>query len=105
LLLNVCNFWTPGQIDGKRPSYANSSYGNYRWAPALAQSWRTDTDIRYGGKIAFKNVLRNLDADAAHPKAARPGHWNDPDYLAPQLGMTAPEAQAQMTMWAIVAAP
>jgi alpha-galactosidase len=105
LLLNVCNFWTPGQIDGKRPSYANSSYGNYRWAPALAQSWRTDTDIGYVGKIAFKDVLRNLDADAAHPKAARPGHWNDPDYLGPQLGMNATQAQTQLSMWAIVAAP
>ena len=51
------------------------------------------------------NVLRNLDHDAAHPRAAGPGRWNDPDYLGPELGMTAAEAQAQLTMWAIVAAP
>jgi alpha-galactosidase len=105
MLLNVCNFWVPGQIDGKRPSIANSAYSNYRWAPRIAQSWRTDTDIGGTGNIQFRNVLRNLDHDAAHPKAAGPGHWNDPDYLGPQLGMTGAEAQAQMTMWAIVAAP
>ncbi len=105
LLLNVCNFWVPGQIDGKRPSVADSSYDNALWAPRVAQSWRTDTDIGGTGNIQFINVLRNLDRDAAHPKAAGPGHWNDPDYLGPQLGMTGGEARAQMTMWAIVAAP
>jgi alpha-galactosidase len=105
MLLNVCNFWVPGQIDGQHPSYANSSYANALWAPAIAQSWRTDTDIGSTGSIQFVNVLRNLDHDAAHPKQAGPGHWSDPDYLGPQLGMTPAEARAQFTMWAIVAAP
>ncbi|MBV9606457.1 MAG: glycoside hydrolase family 27 protein [Solirubrobacterales bacterium] len=105
LLMNVCNFWVPGQIDGSRPSYANSAYASYRWAPAIAQSWRTDTDIGSPHNIQWVSVLRNLDRDAAHPTAAGPGHWNDPDYLGPGLGMTASEAQAQLSMWAIVAAP
>ena len=105
LLLNVCNFWVPGQIDGTRPSFANSAYASYRWAPQIAQSWRTDTDIGFTGDIQWVNVLRNLDHDAAHPAAAGPGHWNDPDYLGPQLGMTSAEAQAQFSMWAILAAP
>jgi alpha-galactosidase len=105
MILNVCNFWTPGQINGMAPTYANSSYANALWAPPIAQSWRTDTDIGSTGSILFKNVLRNLDRDAGHPKKAGPGHWNDPDYLGPQLGMTSAEARAQLTMWAIVAAP
>jgi alpha-galactosidase len=105
MLLDVCNFWVPGQIDGKRPSLANSSYANALWAPRIAQSWRTDTDIGGTGSIRFQNVLRNLDHNAAHPQKAGPGHWNDPDYLGPQLGMTQAEARAQMTMWVIVAAP
>jgi alpha-galactosidase len=105
MLLNVCNFWVPGQIDRRRPSLADSAYSNALWAPKIAQSWRTDTDIGFTGNVVFQNVLRNLDHDAAHPKRARTGHWNDPDYLAPQLGMTPAEAQAQMTMWAVVAAP
>jgi alpha-galactosidase len=105
VLLNVDNFWVPGQINGKRPSFADSAYANYRWAPRIAQSWRTDTDIGATGKIQFKDVLRNLDRDAAHPKAAGPGHWNDPDYLGPELGMTRTESQAQLSMWAMLAAP
>jgi alpha-galactosidase len=105
MLLNVCNFWVPGQIDGQRPSLADSAYSDALWAPKIAQSWRTDTDIGFTRDVVFQNVLRNLDDDATHPKAASPGHWNDPDHLAPQLGMTEAEAQAQMTMWAVLAAP
>jgi alpha-galactosidase len=105
MLLNVDNFWVPGQIDGKRPSFADSAYANYRWASKIAQSWRTDTDIGFTGDIRFKNVLRNLDHDAAHPESAGRGHWNDPDYLGPELGMSMSEAQAQLSLWAIVAAP
>ena len=105
LILNVCNFWVPGQIDGTHPSYANSAYASYRWARRIAQSWRTDTDIGFTHDIQWVNVLRNLDHDAAHPAAAGPGHWNDPDYLGPELGMTSAQARAQFSMWAIVAAP
>ncbi len=105
MLLNVDNFWVPGQIDGVRPSLADSAYSNYQWARHIAQSWRTDTDIGFTRNVRFGNVLRNLDHNAAHPRAAGPGHWNDPDYLGPELGMTNAEAQAQLSMWAIVAAP
>src|ERR1019366_1851030 len=70
-----------------------------------ATSGSPDSDIGFTGDIQFANVLRNLDADAAHPRAAGPGHWNDPDYLGPELGMTNAESQAQLSMWAIVAAP
>jgi hypothetical protein len=106
MILNVDNFWAPGEIDGKRPSYANSAFASYQWAPSIAQSWRTDTDIGFGQRrgILFQNVLRNLDDDA-HPEAAGPGHWNDPDYLGPELGMTSAQAQAQLSMWAVLAAP
>ena len=116
MLLNVANFWSPGAIDGTNPSVANSSWGNFAWAPAVSQSWRTDTDIGFAGNIQFKWVLRNLDKDAANPQAAGPpgtpssspiawGHWNDPDYLGPQLGMTDTQSQSQFSMWAMVAAP
>jgi hypothetical protein len=107
MIFNICNFWEPGEIDGAHPSSADSAWASYQWAPPLAQSWRTDTDIGFGGGrgIVFPNVLRNLDQDAAHPEAAGPGHWNDPDYLGPGLGMTDAEAQAQFSMWAILAAP
>jgi alpha-galactosidase len=127
MILNVCNFWTPGQINGTAPSFADSSWDTYSWAPADAQSWRTDTDIGGTGSIQFVNVLRNLRHDtgtasnasqpgiqgAAGPPGSTPtglspvawGHWNDPDYLGPGLGMTDAQAQSQFSMWAMVAAP
>ena len=127
MILNVCNFWTPGQINGTAPSFADSSWDAYSWAPADAQSWRTDTDIGGTGSIQFVNVLRNLGHDAgtasgasqpgiqgaAGPPGSTPpgqspvpwGHWNDPDYLGPGLGMTDTQAQSQFSMWAMVAAP
>jgi alpha-galactosidase len=55
--------------------------------------------------IQFRDVLRNLDHNNSHPEAAGPGHWNDPDYLGPELGMTRVEAQTQFTMWSVSAAP
>jgi alpha-galactosidase len=105
LLLNVCNFWTPGRIDGTNPTLASSAYDNYQWAPQIATSWRTDTDVGSTGSIIFANVMRTIDNDAAHPEVAGPGHWNDPDYLGPQLGMSDIEAQSQFSMWAMLAAP
>jgi alpha-galactosidase len=122
MILNVDNFWTPGQINGSAPSFADSSWDDYSWAPSVAQSWRTDTDIGYGGGggIPWWAVLRNLSHDTGtDPKNPQPGianaagppgsiawgHWNDPDYLGPGLGMTNAQAQSQFSMWAMVAAP
>jgi alpha-galactosidase len=124
MILNVDDFWQPNAIAQGDPTQANSSYDSYQWAPPLAQSWRTDTDIGYGGGkgIPWWAVLRNLSHDtgtssnASQPgiqNAAGPpgssgiswGHWNDPDYLGPELSMTDAQAQSQFSMWAMVAAP
>jgi hypothetical protein len=123
MILNVCNFWGPGAEGGGLPSIADSSWDTYSWAPSLAQSWRTDTDIGFPNNVVFANVLRNLDQDSTSQtalqttptiqSAAGPpgsdgiawGHWNDPDYLAPELGMTSTQAQSQFSMWAMVSAP
>ena len=55
--------------------------------------------------IKYTDALRNFDANARHPEAAGPGHWNDPDYLGPQLGMTDEEFRSQMALWSMSAAP
>ena len=55
--------------------------------------------------IKFKDVLRNYDANARHPEVAGPGHFNDPDYLGPELGMSDEEFRTQMTLWSVAAAP
>ncbi len=101
MLFNICNPFVP--YTGAPPG--RSAYDSYSFGPTTGNSWRTDTDIGFVRNIQFADVLRNLDNDAKHPEAAGPGHWNDPDYLGPELGMTSAESQAQFSMWSIVAAP
>ncbi|HEX6453822.1 MAG TPA: glycoside hydrolase family 27 protein, partial [Trebonia sp.] len=101
MLFNICNPFVP--YTGAYPG--RSAWDSYKFGPSTGNSWRTDTDIGFVRSVQFSDVLRNLDDDAMHPEAAGPGHWNDPDYLGPELGMTADEAQTQFSMWSIVAAP
>lgn len=104
ILLNICDFREPGQVEGE-PPYGESAFTSYDFGPSDGNSWRTDTDIGFPGIVGFAAVLRNLDADAAHPEAAGPGHWNDPDYLAPDQGLTGAQFRTQMSMWSMLAAP
>jgi alpha-galactosidase len=105
MVINICNFWRPGQVGDGYPPLERSAYDTHRWASQIAQSWRTDTDIGFTGDVVFANVLRNLDTNARHPEAAGPGHWSDPDHIVPELGMSSAESRAQFTMWAVAAAP
>jgi alpha-galactosidase len=105
ILLDVCNGFEPGQAGHGQPSYPRSVFASWQYAPRIATSWRTGGDIGFAHHVIFSDVLRNLDWDAAHPEAAGPGHWNDPDYLAPAEGMSLVQAQTQFTMWAMLAAP
>jgi alpha-galactosidase len=104
MLLNICNFLQPGQ-GPTNPSFAASAFESYSFGPSDGNSWRTNTDIGSPGNVPFSSVLRNLDADATENAVAGPGHWNDPDYLAPDMGMSATQFKTQMSMWAILAAP
>jgi alpha-galactosidase len=105
MVINICNFWRPGQLGDGYPPLERSAYATHRWASQIAQSWRTDTDIGFTGDVVFADVLRNLDTNGRHPDAAGPGHWNDPDHIVPELGLSSAESQAQFTMWTIVSAP
>jgi alpha-galactosidase len=104
MLLSICDFPEPGQVDGE-PSFGNSAFSSYTFGPSVGNSWRTDTDVGSPGYVTFQTVLRNLDADATHPEAAGPGHWNDPDYLGPDQGLTETQFDTQLSMWAMLAAP
>lgn len=107
ILFNICNPFTPGASpwSPNYPGFKESVYNSYSFGPSTGNSWRTDTDVGFVRNIQFRDVLRNLDHNASHPEAAGPGHWNDPDYLGPELGMTGVEAQTQFTMWSVSAAP
>jgi alpha-galactosidase len=105
ILLSICNFLEPGQYKAGQPAFGGSAFTSYLFGPGIANSWRTDTDVGGPGYVAFPTVLRNLDADAVAPQAAGPGHWNDPDYLGPDQGLTAAQFRTQFSMWAMLAAP
>jgi alpha-galactosidase len=105
MLLSICNFLQPGQYGAGKPLLGQSAFASYTFGPSLGNSWRTNTDVGAPGKVSFANVLRNMDADAAAPQAAGPGHWNDPDYLAPDQGLSQSQFRTQMSMWSILAAP
>src|SRR6185437_6989632 len=97
-------FLQPGQ-GPTNPSFAVSAFNSYSFGPSTGQSWRTDTDAGTPGSVNFTSILRNMDADATQNMVVGPGHWNDPDYLAPDQGMSPAQFQTQMSMWAILAAP
>ena len=105
MMLNICNFLQPGQRALNVPVFNQSAFFSYSFGPSSGNSWRTDTDVGVPGNVGFNSMLRNLDADATEPQAAGPGHWNDPDYLAPDQGMNAAQFRTQFSMWAILAAP
>jgi len=103
IIFSLCNPVTSPDW-GNYPEEQQSTF-SWSYAPAIAQSWRTYTDVGFVGDIKFKDVLRNYDANARHPEVAGPGHFNDPDYLGPELGMTDEEFRTQMTLWSVAAAP
>ncbi|MFJ8723430.1 NPCBM/NEW2 domain-containing protein [Streptomyces sp. NPDC093269] len=103
MIFNLCNPVTSPDW-GNYPEEQQSTY-SWTYAPSIAQSWRTYTDVGFVGEIKYKDVLRNYDANARHPEAAGPGHFNDPDYLGPELGMNDEEFRTQMTLWSVAAAP
>ncbi|HEX5310024.1 MAG TPA: glycoside hydrolase family 27 protein [Solirubrobacteraceae bacterium] len=105
MLLSICDFLQPGEHADGTPGVAQSAFSSYTFGPTFGNSWRTDGDVGVPGRVPFGNVLRNLDADAAHPQAAGPGHWNDPDYLGPDQGMGVQQFRTQMSMWSMLAAP
>lgn len=105
MLFAICNGSLPWDPRYGDLGLADSGASTYSFAHRIATSWRTGPDLGVPGDVRFENVLWNIALDARHPRAAGSGHWNDPDYLTPDQGMTFAEDRAQLTMWAILAAP
>ncbi|MFH9087912.1 glycoside hydrolase family 27 protein [Streptomyces sp. NPDC017673] len=112
MLLNLCNPLTDDW--GLPHTPEQDAHNTYAYAPTIADSWRTGTDIAWGTPSPgqWPNVLRNMDANAWHPEAQGPGHYNDPDYLIPMrrmadgsLELTQEESTTQFVMWAEMASP
>ncbi|MFG1817441.1 NPCBM/NEW2 domain-containing protein [Kribbella sp. NPDC049174] len=103
MIFNLCNPVTSPDW-GNYPE-SQQSINSWSYAPGIAQSWRTYTDVGFLADIKFKDVLRNYDANARHPEVVKPGAFSDPDYLGPELGMSDEEFRSQFTLWAVAAAP
>nr|WP_307865299.1 glycoside hydrolase family 27 protein [Streptomyces montanisoli] len=112
MLLNLCNPLTDDW--GVPHTPAQDAHNAYAYGPSLATSWRTGTDIAWGSPTAgeWPDILRNMDANAAHPEAESPGHYNDPDYLVPMRQLAdgsyelhQEESTTQLVMWAEMASP
>jgi alpha-galactosidase len=103
MIFNLCNPVTSPDW-GDYPE-SQQSTNTWTYAPEIAESWRTYTDVGFVGLIKYNDILRNFDANARHPEAAGPGHWNDPDYLGPELGTSDEEFRSQMALWSLSAAP
>ena len=75
----------------------------WRWAPRLAVNmWRIATDETG----TYTDMLRIADTDAPLASFAGKAGWNDPDMLLiGDGGTTLDEDRAQMTLWAMLAAP
>ncbi|XP_076838177.1 alpha-N-acetylgalactosaminidase-like [Brachyhypopomus gauderio] len=79
---------------------------NYTLLGEICNLWRNYEDI----EDSWDSVLRIVDwffnnQDHLQPFAG-PGHWNDPDMLIiGNYGLSLDQSEAQMALWAIMAAP
>ncbi|MFD9699838.1 hypothetical protein [Lentzea sp. NPDC059081] len=112
MILNLCNPVTDEWGVPHGPDQVADI--SYTFGPLLADSWRTSTDVAFGTPYEgiWRDVLRNMDRNAAHPEANGPGHYNDPDYLIPmrrtQQGtyeLNEEESTSQFVMWAQMSSP
>jgi alpha-galactosidase len=72
------------------------------WCGELTNMWRTSTDI---GDIWTK-VMTNLDTLVGAGTKAKPGQWNDPDFLEVGNGqLSEAEERAHFSLWCVTSAP
>jgi alpha-galactosidase len=83
---------------------------------SLANGWRTTGDIECYCSSGtsypltdYSNVSQRFDAAASWQPYGQPGGWNDMDSLevgnGSNDGLTVPERQTQMSLWAMASAP
>ncbi|GLY51120.1 hypothetical protein [Lentzea sp. NBRC 102530] len=112
MILNICNPVTDEWGVPHTPD--QTADFSYTFGPLTGDSWRTSTDIAFGTPYEgiWRDVLRNMDRNAAHPESNGPGRYNDPDYLIPmrktQQGtyeLNEEESTSQFVMWAQMSSP
>ncbi|MFI5913053.1 glycoside hydrolase family 27 protein [Dactylosporangium sp. NPDC051541] len=89
---------------GRPIVYSICNWGAERvwaWGSGYGNLWRTTTDIQ----PTFASFLSVFHATVTLAGYAGPGGWNDPDMLEVGNGMTAAEDRAELSLWAMMAAP
>lgn len=101
------------------PAYFQSSgewgnpawFGVLSWTGSYGHLWREGTDIVVYDPARpeasrWPSVLRNYGYNRWIGRYARPGNWNDPDFLiAGAGGLTDDESRSQVALWSMMAAP
>ena len=90
----------------------------WEWGGEAGQCWRTTGDLGLEKGSDLPGFYQIGFSNAAHGSFARPGAWNDPDYIligtvgdANNMGMGHPttlthnEQYSYMSMWCLMAAP
>ncbi|XP_057858222.2 alpha-galactosidase [Cryptomeria japonica] len=90
---------------GRSIFYSMCEWGDQnpaKWAPAIANSWRTTGDI----EDKWDSITSRADQNDQWASYAGPGGWNDPDMLeVGNGGMTMEEYRSHFSIWALIKAP
>ena len=100
------------------PAYFQSGeWGNPTWFDVLGwvgqdgQLWREGWDIAtydsaHPTASRWSSVMSNYGYNRWIGRYAKPGNWNDPDFLiAGDPGLTADESRSQVALWSMMSAP
>ena len=90
----------------------------WKWGGEVGHCWRTTGDLGLARWPAARLSFPSASSTSSHWLYARPGAWNDPDYIligwvgdAAGMGegrpttLTPDEQYAYMSMWCLMAAP
>lgn len=91
---------------------------SWEWAGEVGNSWRTTGDLGLESSSTMPGFFSIGMSNASHNEYARPGAWNDPDYIligwvgsANSMGkgektsLTPDEQYFYMSMWSLMASP
>jgi alpha-galactosidase len=72
------------------------------WCGELTNMWRTSSDIG----DSWSRIMNNLDTLVGAGMKAKPGQWNDPDFLEVGNGqLSEAENRAHFSLWCVTSAP
>ena len=90
----------------------------WKWGGTVGNCWRTTGDLGLASGAALPGFYNIAFKNASHFEYARPGAWNDPDYIligwvgdahgygvGKKTTLTPDEQYSYMSLWSLMAAP